>query len=38
MHKQIELKKNIVEIKNTLGGVNSKIDDTEDQNSKLREQ
>ena len=35
-HNQIELKKNIMKIKNTLGGVNSKLNDTEEQNSKLK--
>ena len=35
-HNQIELKKNIMKIKNTLGGVNSKLNDTEEQKSKLK--
>ena len=36
-HNQIELKKNIMEIKNTLGRVNSKLNDIEEQNSKLKD-
>ena len=36
-HNQIKLKKNIMKIKNTLGGVNSKLNDTEEQNSKLKD-
>ena len=36
-HNQIKLKKNIMKIKNTLGGVNSKLNDTEEQNSTLKD-
>ena len=36
-HNQIEMKKNTMEIKNTLWGVNSKLNDIEEQNSKLKD-